>query len=110
MKEIKGDTELPNNLDVLKQAALVSRFLNHKLRQDIMQLIQRKVKIVVTEIYTKLKLEQSVASQHLAILRNAGFVKAEQYSKLIYQRVSTIVHDKISLKHIFTFSAAITQT
>ena len=40
--------------------------------------------ITVTEIYVKLRLEQSVASQHLAILRKAGFVKTKRDGKFIY--------------------------
>lgn len=34
--------------------------------------------ISVTEIYVKLRLEQSVASQHLAILRRAGVVQTDR--------------------------------
>ncbi|MFN7278812.1 MAG: ArsR/SmtB family transcription factor, partial [bacterium] len=33
-------------------------------------------------------LEQSVASQHLAILRRAGIVKAERDGKFIYYRIN----------------------
>jgi DNA-binding transcriptional ArsR family regulator len=46
--------------------------LNHKLRQQILALIETEKKITVTEIYVRMRLEQSVASQHLAILRRAG--------------------------------------
>jgi DNA-binding transcriptional ArsR family regulator len=45
--------------------------------------------MTVTEIYVKLRLEQSVASQHLAILRKAGFVKTERDGKFIYYSVNT---------------------
>jgi DNA-binding transcriptional ArsR family regulator len=44
--------------------------------------------MTVTEIYVKLRLEQSVASQHLAILRKAGFVKTERDGKFIYYSVN----------------------
>jgi DNA-binding transcriptional ArsR family regulator len=36
----------------------------------------------------KLRLEQSVASQHLAILRKAGFVKTDRDGKFIYYSVN----------------------
>ncbi len=40
--------------------------------------------ITVTDIYIKLRLEQSVASQHLAILRKAGVVQTDRQGKYIY--------------------------
>src|SRR6201991_1419782 len=73
----------------VKKAALVLRAINHKLRQQVLKLIDESGKMTVTEIYVKLRLEQSVASQHLAILRKAGFVKTERDGKFIYYSVST---------------------
>ncbi|HEU4609081.1 MAG TPA: ArsR family transcriptional regulator, partial [Chitinophagaceae bacterium] len=51
----------------------------------------------VTEIYIRLRLEQSVASQHLAILRRAGIVRTDRDGKFIYysvntSRISAIMH------------------
>jgi DNA-binding transcriptional ArsR family regulator len=54
-----------------------------------MRLIDENGKMTVTEIYVKLRLEQSVASQHLAILRKAGFVKTERDGKFIYYSINT---------------------
>ena len=73
----------------VKKASLVLRAINHKLRQQILKLIDEQGRITVTEIYVKLRLEQSVASQHLAILRKAGFVKTERDGKFIYYTVNT---------------------
>ena len=39
--------------------------------------------MTVTDIYIKLRLEQSVASQHLAILRRAGVVVTDRDGKFI---------------------------
>src|ERR1700741_3630370 len=72
----------------VKKASLILRAINHKLRQQILKLIDEQGKITVTEIYVKLRLEQSVASQHLAILRKAGFVKTERDGKFIYYTVN----------------------
>jgi DNA-binding transcriptional ArsR family regulator len=82
-----GDT-LKVDLLNLKKASLILRAINHKLRQQILKLIDEQGKITVTEIYVKLRLEQSVASQHLAILRKAGFVKTEREGKFIYYTVN----------------------
>ncbi len=72
----------------IKKAALVLRALNHKLRQQILKLIDENEKMTVTDLYVKLRLEQSVASQHLAILRKAGFVKTTRDGKFIYYSVN----------------------
>lgn len=72
----------------LKKAAIILRALNHKLRQQIIKLIDEHGKITVTDIYIKLRLEQSVASQHLAILRKAGFVITTREGKFIYYSIN----------------------
>jgi len=80
------------NYHNLKKAALVLRALNHKLRQQILELVDAEKKITVTEIYVRLRLEQSVASQHLAILRRAGIVNTQRDGKFIYY---TVNYDRI---------------
>lgn len=72
---------------LLRKAVLVLRSINHKLRQSIVNLLEEKEKLTVTEIYIKLRLEQSVASQHLAILRKAGVVLTEREGKFIYYKL-----------------------
>ena len=73
----------------VKKAGLILRAVNHKLRQQILKLIDEHGRITVTELYVKLRLEQSVASQHLAILRKAGFVKTVRNGKFIFYSVNT---------------------
>lgn len=83
-----------NNEDVkvdflrLKKSAMVLRALNHKLRQQLLHLLDEQEKITVTEIYVKLRLEQSVVSQHLAIMRRAGIVTTKREGKFIYYAVN----------------------
>src|SRR5215470_6757551 len=84
----ENGNELKVDLLNLKKASLILRAINHKLRQQILKLIDEQGRITVTEIYVKLRLEQSVASQHLAILRKAGFVKTERDGKFIYYTVN----------------------
>ena len=85
------------NVDLhnLKKAAMVLRAINHKLRQQILKLIDENGKMTVTEIYVKLRLEQSVASQHLAILRRAGIVKTRPDGKFIYYSINPSRIDEI---------------
>jgi ArsR family transcriptional regulator, virulence genes transcriptional regulator len=91
----KLNAEFLLNVDFhsVKKAAVVLRALNHKLRQQLLKLIEDEKKITVTEIYVKLRLEQSVASQHLAILRKAEIVSTERDGKFIYY---TVNHKRIS--------------
>lgn len=72
----------------LKKAAMILRALNHKLRQQLLHLLDENKKITVTEIYVKLRLEQSVVSQHLAIMRRAGIVSTKREGKFIYYSVN----------------------
>lgn len=84
------------NYGTIKRAALTLRSLNHTLRKKLLELIQSKGEVNVTDIHTKLKIEQSVASQHLAIMRRAGVLITRRDGKMIYysvnrKRVSEIV-------------------
>lgn len=72
----------------VKKAALVLRAINHPLRQQMLRLLHQNKQMTVTSIYVKLRLEQSVASQHLAILRKAGFVNTKRDAKFIYYSVN----------------------
>lgn len=83
-----SNSSLKVDLLNVKKASLVLRAINHKLRQQILKLIDENGRITVTEIYVKLRLEQSVASQHLSILRKAGFVNTERDGKYIYYTVN----------------------
>lgn len=72
----------------VKKAALVLRAMNHKLRQQILKTIHDHKRITVTELYVKLRLEQSVASQHLAILRKAEIVSTTREGKFIFYTIN----------------------
>ena len=98
-REVIKESRTPLQIDYysIKKSSLILRALNHKLRQQIIKIIDEEGKITVTEIYIKLRLEQSVASQHLAILRKAGIVATERDGKFIYytinhKRVEAIQH------------------
>jgi len=68
----------------VKKTTLIFRALNHTLRQKILVLLLEKEQLTVTELFHELKLEQSVASQHLAILRRTGFVKTKREGKFVW--------------------------
>jgi len=76
----------------LKNTAKVFRAINHPLRLEIVRLIESNVTMNVTRIYIKLRIEQSVASQHLAILREAEILNFKRDGKEIHYSVN---HDRI---------------
>jgi DNA-binding transcriptional ArsR family regulator len=80
----KGKKDIELDYAELRKAVLVLRAVNHKLRQSIIELLDENDKLSVTDLYVKLRLEQSVASQHLAILRRAGVVNTEREGKFIH--------------------------
>ena len=92
-----GNVDIILDYKELRKAALVLRAINHTLRQRMIDLLDENKRMTVTEIYVKLRLEQSVASQHLAILRKVGVVQTERNGKFIFYSL-----DKSRLGHIST--------
>ena len=83
------------NLQEVKKAQLILRAINNKLRIAIIELLVTKKQMNVTDIYVHLRIEQSVASQHLAILRKAGIVKTERLGKVISYSIDYDKRDQI---------------
>lgn len=86
---LSKDNNIPDQLilpdaHLVRKSTLVFRALNHKLRQQIMALLAERKKMTVTELYEQLLLEQSVVSQHLAILRRTGFVTTKKEGKFVW--------------------------
>ncbi len=88
-----------NKLDyvAIKNASMTLRSINHKLRQQILKLLEENKRMKVTDIYVKLRLEQSVASQHLAILRRANIVRTERMGKEIYYSLNNNRIEQVAL-------------
>jgi DNA-binding transcriptional ArsR family regulator len=85
-------TPLPEELNIeffyLKKASLVYRAVNNKVRLQILQYLHDQCKMTVTELYVKLRLDQSATSQHLGVLRKAGIVTAERDGKCIFYSIN----------------------
>jgi len=89
--------EIENPLDInylmVKKSSLVLRALNHKLRQQMIKIIANSEKTNVTDLYIQLRIEQSVASQHLAILRKVHILTTERKGKMIFYKIN---HDRVA--------------
>ncbi len=81
---VKAQPDFPMNYAELRKAVLVLRALNHGFRQKLMNLLHKKGTASVSEIHKALRVEQSVASQHLGVLRREGIVERERQGKFIY--------------------------
>lgn len=80
-----------------REAAEVLRAINNDFRQQILDVLHRNKQLTVTDIFVKLRIDQSVASQHLSVLRNARLVNTSRDGKYIhysvnYQRVEALKH------------------
>jgi DNA-binding transcriptional ArsR family regulator len=72
------------NLVEVKKACLVLRSLNHEGRKEIIELIHSNKQMMVTDIYRQLKMEQSLTSSFLSLLRKAGAVNTRREGQAIY--------------------------
>lgn len=89
-------TKVTFQQEKLTMSTELMRALAHPLRLKILEFLDRNKNIQVNQIYNTLKIEQSIASQHLRILKNAGVLVADKDGKYMhyaidYQRVSNAV-------------------
>ena len=68
----------------LEMAASKLRAIAHPMRIAIIELLNDKPKMSVTEIYRKLSIEQASASHHLNILKNKGVLQSKRDGKKIF--------------------------
>lgn len=82
------------NHENLQASSEILRALAHPLRMQILEFIDKHKTINVNKIYNTLKLEQSITSQHLRILRLAGIVETRREGKFIHYSInySKIAH------------------
>jgi DNA-binding transcriptional ArsR family regulator len=72
----------------LKKAANYFRAINNDYRCRMLNLLHIHKELTVKELYTKLRSDQSKASVHLAILREAHLVNARREGKSVYYSVN----------------------
>jgi ArsR family transcriptional regulator len=89
-------TKVTFQQEKLTMSTELMRALAHPLRLKILEFLDQNKSIQVNQIYNTLKIEQSIASQHLRILKNAGVLVADKDGKYMhytidYQKVSNAV-------------------
>lgn len=81
-------TKVTFNSDKLAYSCELMRALAHPLRLKILEFIDTHGTINVNKIYNTLKIEQSITSQHLRILRLAGVVNAKREGKFMHYNIN----------------------
>lgn len=77
-------TDYQNYFSLFRKCLLDIRAINNGIRHDIINLIYNAKEMCVTDMFVKLRLEQSVVSQHLAALKNLGVVRSRRDGKNIF--------------------------
>jgi DNA-binding transcriptional ArsR family regulator len=80
-------TKVAFNQEKLQYSSELLRALAHPLRLQILEFIDKHKEINVNKIYHALKIEQSITSQHLKVLRMAGIVDYDKDGKFIHYRI-----------------------
>ncbi len=73
--------------DKLEISAELLRALSHPVRLKILSFISKNKEVNVNTIYRELKLEQSITSQHLKILRDNDLVTSAREGKMVFYTI-----------------------
>ena len=79
----------------LEMAASKLRAIAHPMRIAIIDLLNEKPKLSVTEIYSALDIEQASASHHLNILKNKGVLVSKREGKKIFYALKNVTLTEI---------------
>jgi ArsR family transcriptional regulator, virulence genes transcriptional regulator len=87
MSTINLNNNTSLNPVTIKKAYLVIRSINHKLRTNLLKLLDSTGEMTVTNLIDETGEEQSVISQQLAILRKQGIVKTKREGKWVWYSI-----------------------
>ncbi len=90
----------------LKYSSDLMRAIAHPLRLKILEFIDRHEVTNVNKIYNTLKIEQSITSQHLKILKSVGLVDNNKEGKFKHYQIDYKKVMNIE-KAIANFNAAV---
>lgn len=72
------------NIEKVEKIADVLKAISHPMRVAILDLLDKKKEMTVSEIYNELGLEQSTTSHHLGILKSKGVLACKKKGKNAY--------------------------
>ncbi len=68
----------------LERASNMLKAIAHPMRMAILSYLEDGRRLTVTEIYEKLKIEQSTTSHHLGIMKDKGVLSSQREGKNTY--------------------------
>lgn len=74
--------------DEVDRVFKLARAIKHPFRQKMLETILNAGELNVTDLYIKLRCEQSVASQQLSILLAANLVKTRREGKFVFYSIN----------------------
>ncbi len=77
------------NFQILDKSAEILKVIAHPVRLAIIEVLHKKGKLSVTDIYELLDIEQSVASYHLKNLRMVHVVISQRKGTKIYYSIES---------------------
>ena len=91
----EGSYDITVNVTDIIKAAAILKALNHSLRQKILRIIHENKSITVTQLYLLMRMEQSLISRHLAILRRAKVVTLLRQGSYRHYSIDTVRVEEI---------------
>ena len=88
------NTKVLFSSEKLDYSCELMRALAHPLRLQILKQIDELGEVHVNNIYNMLKIEQSITSQHLKVLRLAGVVNQEKEGKFMNYSINYDILEK----------------
>lgn len=83
------------NQQAITKAVARTGALAHPLRMKILKHLDDSPRCATNEIYNKLKIEQSICSGHLRILRNADIITANKDGRYVENEINYPVVDRV---------------
>lgn len=84
------------DLKKARKAARKLSAIDHSLRKRILLYLRWRGPATVTEIWIYFRIDQSIMSGHLAVLRRAGWVTTERQGKHIYYSINESEIDRVT--------------
>lgn len=95
-----NDAKIRFSSEKLYVSTELMRAIAHPLRLKILEFIDQNSKIKVNSIYGHLKIEQSLTSQHLKILKSAGVVNSEKEGKFMFYSINYPIIERVNTSMI----------
>ncbi len=92
--------------DQIESVSRTLKAIAHPVRLSIIDMLEHQKQMTVTEIYTRLDIDQSAVSHHLSIMKDRGVLGANRMGKHIYYFLKepgflTLINSVSELNHKF---------